>query len=112
MNPLNFPVFEEELVDIADVTKTKDYLLQHTSSHETAVQLDLIGKRVSIYNSLIDVPNTIKHTILPLLSGHIAKSNKYKRWNIQLDEHYSLFQKEVMRLFHSQKPTLCEITKF
>ena len=89
MNPLNFPVFEEELAEMNDASKINDCLLRRNSFQGNAVQLDLTGKRVCIYNSLVSVSSTIKCVILPLLSGYVSTTEKYKRWKLQPTNHYS-----------------------
>ena len=112
MNPLNFPIFEQELSLMNDTSKLNDCLLRRNTFEGSAVQLDLTGKRVCIYNSLVSVSSTIKCVILPLLSGYVSTTDKYKRWKHQPDEYYSPLRMIVMKLIHSSQLHLRDITKF
>ena len=111
-NPLNFPIFEQELSLMDNTSKINDCLLRRNTFQGLAVQLDLTGKRVSIYNSLVCVSSTIKCVILPLLSGYVSTTDKYKRWKHQPDEYYSSLRMIVMKLIHGSQLHLREITKF
>ena len=80
MNPVNFPVLEQEITDIDSNRNIQKCLLRKCMVDRHAVKLDLTGARVKVYNTLVDIVNTIECTILPLLSGYSATTKKFKRW--------------------------------
>ena len=112
INPVNFPVFEQEIHDIDCNKNIQQCLLRKCVVDSHAVKLDLTGERVSIYNTLIDIVNTIEFTVLPLLSGYNATKKVYKRWRSQPEMHYSTLRMKVMKIMQSEKPLLREIDKF
>ena len=112
MNPINFPIFEREITDISSNADIQQCLLRNSTFSGHAVKLDLTGARVSIYNTLVSIVNTIQCTILPLVSGYNAKTNKYKRWHSQPDDHYSPQRMLVMKLIQTEKPLLRKICEF
>ena len=99
-------------MDITDMTKIRDCLLQTLTYTGNAVQLDSTENRVDIYNTLIGLSNIIKCVILPLLSGYVAKTDKYKQWKLQNEEHVSPPRKLVVKEFNRQNVQLREMTKF
>ena len=76
INPVNFPVFDKEIVDMESNHNVRQCLLRNSKFNGHVVKWDLTGTRINIYNDLIGIGNTIKRTLLLLLSGYNATSKK------------------------------------
>ena len=112
MNPVNFPVLEQEITDIDSNRNIQKCLLRKCMVDGHAVKLDLTGARVKVYNTLVDIVNTIECTILPLLSGYSATTKKFKRWESQPDQHFTPLRMELMKIIQMEKPLLRNLNEF
>ena len=90
----------------------KQCLLRSTPFDNHTVKLDITGSRVSIYNSLVGIVNTIEYTILPLLYGYSTMIKKIKLWKNQPDDHFIMFRMEVMKVVQIDKPMLRHMNEF
>ena len=112
MNPINFPAFENELHDVEDTKKVQMCLLRLLQNTCVSTKLDLTGRRVAIYNILIELANTIQCVILPLLTGYNTKTKAFKKWRRHPSEHYRTKRHEVVLCCHGETDILRNITKF
>ena len=101
INPINFPIFEKEMMNMVNMDGVNKCLLRSGPFDGIADTLDLTGNRVHIYTELIDLSNTIQFTVLKMLTGYVASKDEYKRWKHQPDQHYNDKRKVFMNALHN-----------
>ena len=112
MNPINFPIFEKENVNLMNMDGVNNCLLRSGPFDGSVERLDLTGNRVNIYTELIDLTNTIQFTVLKMLTGYVASKDRYKRWRHQPDHHFNDKRKALMSVLHKETPNLRQCTAF
>ena len=83
VNPINFPVFEKELVDELSIEALHRCLIRGNAVYQSPTKIDITGNRVRLYLILADIASTIRYTITPLLTGYNITKKKYKTWKNQ-----------------------------
>ena len=103
VNPVNFPVFELEVLDMNVLGHVHSALTRNNVLHESPIKIDITGNRVDIYLKLIDIASTINKTIKPLLTGYNATTKKYKTWKSQPDRYCSVQRRAITKHLHCLK---------
>lgn len=67
-NPVNFPVFENEVADKLNIAEIHRCLVRCSLVCQSNTKIDIICNRVRIYLFLTDMVSAIRHTIAPLLT--------------------------------------------
>ena len=79
MNPVDFPVFGNEMDNMDDINKVQRSLLWSIDTTSEYTKLYLTGGRVTIHNSLIEIANTVQCVILPLLTGYNKRTKVFRK---------------------------------
>ena len=106
MNPLNFLIFEKENINMSNIEGLNNCLLRSSPFEGSTERLGLTGNRVQLYSELIELSNTIKFTVLKLLTGYVASTDKYKRWKHQPDRYSNSNRKALMKVLHKETGNL------
>ena len=102
VNPINFPIFEKELMDIHCLDALHRCLTRSHTVYQSTTKIDITGNRVSLYLILTDIASTIRHTITPLLTGYNKTKNTYKTWKNQSALYCSDRRRSIAKHLHSE----------
>ena len=101
VNPINFPVFEKEVVDELCIESLHRCLIRGNTVYASPTKIHITGNRVRLYLILADIVSTIRYTLTPLLAGYNITTKKYKTWKRQPVLYCSDKRRSLAKHLHS-----------